>query len=123
DTAGHLERLGAEHGPALLQLLDALVTLHGDEAHRVGHDQERAEDLLLGAPQLANLGPHGPGAALALRDQAVDEEERDEQQYDEKTDEEEFEARTAQDAELRLHQIRHGRKAPRASVRRRGPAR
>ena len=81
-AAGDLERLGREHGAPLLDLLDALVALHGLDAHRVGHDQERPEDLLLRAPELADLRAHRLRPALALPDEPVDEQEGDEQQED-----------------------------------------
>jgi hypothetical protein len=78
--AGDLERLWREHRPALLELLEALVALHALDAHRVGHDEERPDELLLGAPELADLGPHGLRPGLALPDQRVDEEQRDGEQ-------------------------------------------
>ena len=107
---------GSEHGPALLDLLGALVGLHGLDANRVGHDQEGPEQPLLGSPQAADLGAYALRPALALPDEAVDEQQRDEKQDDQQQDQQDLERRAAQDAPHPLEQI-HGRR-PRSTPRR-----
>ena len=104
-AASNVEHLGGEYGPALLDLLEALVALHRLDAHRVGHHQERPEHALLRAPQLADLAAHARRTVLAFPDEPVDQSQRDEEQNDQEQDQNELERRAAQCAPRRLEQI------------------
>src|SRR5262249_16030237 len=69
----HLERLGREHRSALLDLFDALLSLHSFNSQRVRNQQKWPEDLLLRPPHLTDLAAYALRPALAFRDYSVDQ--------------------------------------------------